>query len=59
VPERELGEPRAIAKPGLCARLMGPFNFISILLSEMPFEAVAFGKRLSGIWHRSSSPDGS
>jgi len=49
VPERELGEPRAIAKPGLCARLMGPFNFISILLSEMPFEAVAFGKRLSGI----------
>src|SRR5262249_7058101 len=28
---------------------MGPFNFISILLSEMPFEAVAFGKRLSGI----------
>src|SRR5262249_48077327 len=37
----ELGEPSAIAKPGLCARLMGPFNFISILLSEMPFEAVA------------------
>src|SRR5215813_960129 len=27
----------------------GTFNFISILLSEMPFEAVAFGKRLSGI----------